>query len=77
MGKIKQLFMDIEEKKGEMMEIIQNKDWGQVQELYKEMEENRLGSYVPEISELMTDEDVVEYKKWDKEINGSTETQMI
>lgn len=66
----------LEEKKMEMEQILFNKEWHQVQDLYKDMEDEGYGQYVSEISELMSEEDVAEYKKWDKEVNGSTETKM-
>ena len=66
----------LEEKKVEFEQIIAEGRWAEVQPLYKEMEDEGMGQFVPELSQIMTDEDVVEYKKWDKEVNGSTETQM-
>lgn len=67
----------IEEKKAEFEQIIAEGRWGEVQDFYKEMEDEGYGQYVPEVSEIMTDEDVQEYKKWDLEVNGDTETQML
>lgn len=57
-------------------DILFHQDWEKVQPLYIEMEEAGMGQYVQEISELMSEEDVTEYKKWDLSTNGSTEAQM-
>lgn len=65
----------LQEKKIEMESILSNKDWGQIQDLYIEMESDGYGEYVVNISELMTSEDVIEYRDWDKKINGSIEAQ--
>ena len=65
----------LEEKRVEFEQILFSKDWGQVQEFYKEMESEGYGQYVPEISDLMTEEDVRDYKNWDEKTNGSTEVQ--
>ncbi len=56
----------IENFKEDMEIIIAEGRWDEVQPLYKEMEDQGYGAFVPEVSELMTDEDVREYKKWDK-----------
>lgn len=67
----------LEEKRIEFEQILASQDWGQVESLYRDMEKDGYGKHVPEISELMSDEDVIAYKKWDLETNGSTETQML
>lgn len=57
-------------------DILFQKRWEDIQPLYKEMEDAGMGQYVPEISHLMSEEDVMEYKHWDEKTNGSVETQM-
>lgn len=66
----------LDEKRIEMEAIIENKDWALLDPLYQEMEKEGYGQYVPEISEMMSYEDILDYKKYDREINGSIETQM-
>ncbi len=65
----------LENKKDEFEDIITEGRWEEVDAFYKEIEDEGMGQYVKEISELMTDDDVKEYKKWDRETNGSIETQ--
>lgn len=67
----------LENKAEEFETILANKEWDKVQPFCRAMEQEGAGDYVKEISELMTEEDVAEYKEWDEETNGSTETQMI
>lgn len=66
----------LEEKRLEFEAILESKDWGQIGKLYVEMENSGYDKYVPELSELMSEEDVKEYKEWDKRVNGDVETQM-
>lgn len=66
----------LEEKELEFQAILDMRDWGQIQDLYKEMEDDGMGHYITELSQMMTAEDVAGYKDWDKRINGSIETQM-
>ncbi len=58
-------------------EAVSNKEWEKIQPLYIELEANGMSSFVPALSYTMTDEDSAEYKKWDKLVNGDTETQML
>lgn len=66
----------LEEKSEQFQQILFLKEWDKVQGFYKEMEDEGWGQYVPEISQFMSEEDVLEYKKWDEKVNGSVETQM-
>lgn len=65
----------LEEKRVEFEQILFNKDWVQINPFQRQIEEDGYGQYVPEISEFMSEEDVIEYKQWDKETNGSTIVQ--
>ena len=66
----------LENKVEQFEEIIQNKEWEAIDDFYRDMENEGWGQYVPQISEIMTDEDIKDYKVWDLETNGSMETQM-
>lgn len=66
----------IEEKKLELEQIITEGRWAEVDSLYKEMEDEGMGQYISELSQIMTDDDVREYKKWDLETNGTTADKM-
>ncbi len=65
----------LEEKKVELEQIIAEGRWGEVQPLYIEMEDEGMGQFVSELSQIMTNDDVREYKKWDERVNGSSEVQ--
>lgn len=66
----------LEEVRERFMEILSDKRWHEVQSLYIELEENGFGDKVPALSQLMTGEECQEYRRWDAQVNGSTETQM-
>ena len=66
----------LENKQEQFAEILAQKRWDLIQPFYIKMEEDGMGQFVSELSQDMTDEEVLEYKHWDRETNGSTETQM-
>ncbi len=60
----------------EFEELLGQKRWDLVQQFFVYLESHGEGYLIPDYANLMSDEDVQEYKMWDKETNGSTETQM-
>ena len=67
----------LEEKRVEFELILDGHRWEQVNGFYKEMEQDGMGEFVPALSEMMSDEQVREYKKWDEFTNGTMEVQML
>lgn len=66
----------LENKQYQFEEILEQKRWDLISPFYQKMEEDGMGEFVPQISELMSDEDVREYKEWDVKTNGSIEVKM-
>lgn len=66
----------LEERRVELEQIIAERRWAEMDELFLEMEREGYSQYEAELSEMLTDEDVADYKKWDESVNGTTADQM-
>ena len=66
----------LEGKKEEFEEILANKEWWKISSFQIDLEEKGFSKEVVNLSFLMSDDDVREYRKWDEKTNGNTETQM-
>lgn len=55
---------------------LEERDWNEVSKILYDLSEYGYGDEEIKLSKTMTDEEVVEYKRWDERVNGSIETQM-
>jgi hypothetical protein len=57
-------------------ELVAEGDWNGVNELQLELQEGGFSQEEIELINSMSEEDLLSYKRWDRQTNGSIETQM-
>lgn len=66
----------LEEKKSEFDRAVQNKEWEKLSEIEREVEEADFYDVATHLSSDMTEEEIIEYRNWNKKVNGDIEAQM-
>jgi len=65
-----------EQIKSEFEKYIEEGDWGAIEILGLKLEEMGMSDLNIELHELLTDEQVKDYRRYDKEVNGDTWAKM-
>lgn len=68
--------MDYEQTKKQFDYLVSQGDWNSVNELMLDLQERGNSDMEIELWETVSQEDLADYKRWDKGVNGDTDTQM-
>lgn len=68
--------MDYEQTKKQFDYLVSQGDWNSVNELMLDLQERGNSNMEIELWETVSSEDLADYKRWDKGVNGDTDTKM-